>query len=218
MNYPHRRVDTKRTLEGVPSIDVRDVRLGNIGTIQEHIHRSGQQMVITSILHCALFKVVNNGTSCVRNRVSHLEVSNGGFSRGCNMRHGGFQRKTGHKNLMRLSIRRDGSLPLDGVSDRQGALANNTSGRGNALLHLHLWDRGRTRDGGGSCPRNPAIHWLEFRNGLDGETLGRRNSSIENISGRGAEDKIRVIPDFTSRLTQGDAILEGDRGRRLPII
>ena len=59
---------------------------------------------------------------------------------------------------------------------------------------------------------------MRFRNGLDGEALGRRNTGIEDISCRGAQYKIGVVPRFASRLTQGDAILEGDRCGRLAIL
>lgn len=186
MNHPHRCVDAKRALEGVPSIDVRDFCLGNVGTIQEHIRRSGQQMIITGVLHCTLFKAISKEIPCVIARVSHLEVSNGGLSWGSNVRYSGFQRKTSHKNLVRFSICRDSSLPLDSISNRQRALANNPSRRGKALSRL--WDVGR-------CHYSNSR--LVFLDGLDGETLGSRNPSIENISGRCAEDEICVVPDFT---------------------
>ena len=41
MNYPRRCVDAKSALEGVSCIDVGDVRLGDVGTIQEHVYRPG---------------------------------------------------------------------------------------------------------------------------------------------------------------------------------
>jgi hypothetical protein len=41
VNHSHRCVDSKSALEGVPGIDVGDVRLGDVGTIQEHVHCSG---------------------------------------------------------------------------------------------------------------------------------------------------------------------------------
>ena len=62
MNNLRGSVDTKSALERVSSVDVRYVRLGNVGTIQEYIHSSGQQMVITSVLHCALFEAAINDT------------------------------------------------------------------------------------------------------------------------------------------------------------
>lgn len=120
---------------------------------------------------------------------------------------------------MGLTISRDGRFPLDGVRDRQRALADNTSRYGKKLLlllrhHLHL-----------GLGREPSRATAEsrrtlrvFRGGLNREALGRRDSSIENISSRGAKDKVGVVPDFTSRLSQSDTILEGDRGRRFPVL
>lgn len=55
------RVDTKGTLEGIPGIDVSDVRFGNIGTIQEDVDRPGQQVIIAGVLHRALFEKVSTG-------------------------------------------------------------------------------------------------------------------------------------------------------------
>ena len=52
-------VDTKGALEGVPGIDVSDVRLGNIGTIQEDVDCPGQQVIIAGVLHRALFERVS---------------------------------------------------------------------------------------------------------------------------------------------------------------
>ena len=92
MNDLRGRVDAKGALEGVPSVYVRDARPGNVGAIKENVHRSGQQMIITGVLHCALFKAISNDTSRVLDRITHLKISDGGFSWRRDMRHSGFQR------------------------------------------------------------------------------------------------------------------------------
>jgi len=212
------RVNTEGALEGVPGIDVSDVRLGNVGAIQEDVDRSGQQVIIAGVLHRALFESISASASCVIDQTTHLEVGDSGLAWGCNVRHSGFQWETGDQNLMRLTVGRDGSFPLDSVSDRQGALTDDASRCGKALLVLHHiphLDRGTMRE----PPRHRDGPPLRvFRGGLDGETLGGRDSGVENISSGSAKDKIGVVPNFTSRLSQSDAILEGDRGRRFPVL